>query len=406
MMRGVGKMAALTVGVAATALMGACGGSKGTDPAFAAGEEARRVVLAAIADDVILPAHARFVTRAEALVTAVDGLSEDPLATTARATARAAWSSAMDAWQEIEVFQIGPAGAATATPGGAGLRDRIYSWPLTNPCRVDQETLSGAHADADALATAPANVRGLDALEHLLFVSTSDNACPINAQINTSGAWNADDEAGIASKRATHAASLARDLVASAKALEAAWSPTSGDFRGEVADAGQRSVYATAQEALNSLSDAIFYLDKEVKDAKVGTPLGYFDCSTDICPEAFESRLSARSKANLEANVRAFRRVFSGADTTAEALATPRHFQALLVAAGQGALAGQMLDALDRIDASLAAITTDLESAIQNDLASVEAIYEAVKGLTDLLKTQFIGTLDLELPKRADGDND
>ncbi len=406
MRQGVGTLAGVAAVISMATLTGGCGGGKGTDPAFAAGEEARRVVLTAIADDVIVPAYARFVARAEALVMAIDGLEADPLETTARATARAAWASAMDAWQEVEVFQIGPAGATTATPGGAGLRDRIYSWPLTNPCRVDQETLSGAHTDATALASAPANVRGLDALEYLLFVSTSENACPINAQINTSGAWNAGDEAGIASKRAAHAASLARDLAASAKALETAWSPTGGDFRGELAAAGQRSVYATAQEALNSLSDAIFYLDTEVKDAKVGTPLGYFDCSTDICPEAFESRRSARSKANLESNVRAFRRIFSGADTTAEAVATPRHFQALLVAAGQGALAGQMLDAIDRIDASLAAVTTDLESAIQNDLVSVEAIYGAIKGLTDLMKTQFISTLDLELPKRAEGDND
>lgn len=389
-----------------TVTAAACGGNKGPDPAFVAGEAARRVVLADIADGVVLPTLREFATRATALVAAADDLVGAPLDNGRRTSARAAWSAAMDTWQEAEVFQLGPAGARTAVAGGQDLRDRIYSWPIVNPCRIDQESVAQSFNDATALGSAPANIRGLDALEYLLFKTTSDNGCPINAQINTSGSWAALGEEGVFTRRAAHAAALARDLAASAAALRDAWETTGGNFRNDLASAGESGVYATAQEALNNLSDAIFYIDKEVKDLKIGTPLGYFDCSTDICPERFESRLSARAKANLEANLRGFRRIFAGADTTAAARATPRHFYALLVAAGAGALGDAMLDGVDRSEAALAAITTDLESAIQNDLASVEAIFGAVKGLTDLLKTQFVSTLDLELPRRAEGDND
>ncbi len=388
------------------ATLTACGGSKGPSAAFLAGEAARRAVLADIADQVILPTLRTFATRSEALVAAADALVGGPLDTGLRTSARSAWSAAMDVWQEAEVFQVGPAGLKADTVGGEGLRDRIYSWPIVNPCRIDQETLNEGFKDATALASAPANIRGLDALEYLLFNTSAENACPINAQINTSGSWAALSEEEVFARRAAHAAALARDLVASATALRDAWEASGGNFRGSFAGAGESGPYATAQEALNNLSDAIFYVDKEVKDAKLGIPLGYFDCNSDICPDRFESRLSARAKANLEANLRGFRRVFAGADTSAAAKATPKHFAALLVAAGATELAHAMLDAIDRSEAALAAVTTDLESAIQNDLASVEAIYGAVKGLTDLLKTQFVSTLDLELPQRAEGDND
>jgi hypothetical protein len=34
------------------------------------------------------------------------------------------------------------------------------------------------------------------------------------------------------------------------------------------------------------------------------------------------------------------------------------------------------------------------------------AVYTAFKGLTDLLKTEFVTVLNLELPKSTQGDND
>ena len=36
----------------------------------------------------------------------------------------------------------------------------------------------------------------------------------------------------------------------------------------------------------------------------------------------------------------------------------------------------------------------------------VRALYDAVKGVTDLLKTELISVLDLELPTSLEGDND
>jgi uncharacterized protein len=47
-----------------------------------------------------------------------------------------------------------------------------------------------------------------------------------------------------------------------------------------------------------------------------------------------------------------------------------------------------------------------LAAALDQDPASVEALYFALKDVADLLKSDFITTLDLELPQAVEGDND
>ena len=51
-------------------------------------------------------------------------------------------------------------------------------------------------------------------------------------------------------------------------------------------------------------------------------------------------------------------------------------------------------------------MTVSLEQALATDPAKVMTVYTAFKGLTDLLKTEFVTVLNLELPKTTQGDND
>ena len=130
--------------------------------------------------------------------------------------------------------------------GGDG-RDRIYSWPLTNPCRVDQETGRQAYA-ADGWADAAlVNVLGLDALEHLLFAGP-DNVCPGQVDINEDGLWDALGEEGVRQARAEYAVVLTGALVADLEAQQAAWEA----FGPKLAAAGDGSPYETQIDGLNA----------------------------------------------------------------------------------------------------------------------------------------------------------
>jgi hypothetical protein len=65
-----------------------------------------------------------------------------------------------------------------------------------------------------------------------------------------------------------------------------------------------------------------------------------------------------------------------------------------------------MQAALDEAQRVVATLDPPLEDALLTDPSKVSAVHQAVKGITDLLKTEFITLLDLELPSSVATDND
>lgn len=313
--------------------------------------------------------------------------------------ARAAWLSAMGTWEQAEMFNFGPS-LPTSASGGKGYRDAIYAWPLGSRCKVDEQIVSKAYA-APAFANSLISGRTLTALEYLLFYSGADNGCAASSPINGGGTWAA--VADLPVRKADYAAAVADDVLVRATLLLDAWEPTKGNFRNELATAGAGSkVYTADQTALNAISDAMFYLDKEVKDAKVGKPLGISECFTPSCADQVESMYAKASTAHLRANVEGFRRLFEGCGADGAGLG----FDDLLRAAGAGDLADRMTRALADLRTTLATFDPPLEQAVVSAPDKANALYQRIKALTDLLKTEFVTVLNLELPSASEGDND
>lgn len=371
-----------------------CGDDGTTPPPPDAG--LRRETAASLGRDVVLPTLREFATAAAALEAAASAWSASG-ASAERDAARDAWRAAMDVWQQAEAMQVGPAGPMGTTVGGEDLRDEIYSWPIVNPCRVDQELVEGAYADVDAFAAENVNVRGLDALEYLLFYEGTTNQCSALSAINSDGSWDAI-VGELPTRRAAYAATAAALVRRAADDLVGRWE---GGFLDALATAGAGSeVFPTAQEALNALSDALFYLDKETKDMKLAEPAGLApNCMTETCPELRESRWANYSMPNIRNNLRGFRRIFEGS-------VDGRGFDDMLSDVGAGGVAAQMATLLDAADARAAEVTPDVPTALAADANALLPTYEAIKAVTDLLKTEFVTALDLEVPRRAEGDND
>ncbi|MBZ0118550.1 MAG: imelysin family protein [Sandaracinaceae bacterium] len=380
-------------------LLLSCGPS-GPPPDFMGAR--RREVLASMGSQVVLPMLRRFATEAGELEAATSAYAADR-SDTNRTAAQQAWIEAIDAWQEVEVVVVGPAGMSFVVPGGQDFRDQIYSWPVTNPCRIDQETVEGSYTSPDTFASELINVRGLDAMEYLLFPPAGGgNACSAGSPINVDGSWTALGADGVIDRRAAYAHTLAILVQRSAVALRDAWEPGAGNFLAELSTAGDGStLYASSRDALNAMTNAIFYVEVEVKDMKVGEASGITLCPTgETC--GVESRYAHRSKEHIQANLRAFQRVFLGADPGTEGLG----FDDLLRDVGANDLADRMIAAIANAIVAVAAIPGDLETAITSDFASVMAAYEALRAISTPLKTEFVTVLDLDLPMRAPADND
>ncbi len=388
-------------GVASSAFVGCPRPQPPPPPPETGDRAASRSDLLAAAATCILDEAERFEATAVALDDAVKAWGAQPDDTT-RAAARAAFHEAMDVWQGLEVMQVGPLARGTA-PGAGNLRDHIYSWPLTSRCAVEEQLVARGYTRTDFSAQVP-TWRGLDALEYLLFYEGEDTACTQTSTIVADGTWAALEPGERAARKVAYAQVVTADVRARAQEVVTAYSPSGGDFVGALSSAGNGStVFSSSQMALNALSDAVFYVEAEVKDMKLSPPLGMRDCFTDTCPELLESKFAARSKANLRANVDGARRLLLGCGEDGAGIG----FDDVLDAYGAGELAAKLRARPEAIGAALDALgEKDLAQALAEDKAQVRAVHDAVKGLTDLLKTELVTVLDLELPQTIEGDND
>lgn len=374
-------------------------GGGGTNDSFD-----RRAMLSNLGSNVIVPALETFVSEADALADAT-AAARVAVGTTAQTAAleaaRVSFGETMDAWQTLEVFHIGPAAAPGMATGALGFRDEIYSWPTVNSCRIDQEIVSGDYENADFFDTELVNVYGLDALEYLLHYTNAANTCAPQVDINSNNSWDALGAAEITLRRAEYAEAVAARVALDGAALLSAWQ---GGFLEDLSTAGlSGSEFGSAQDAVNELFAALFYVELVVKDEKLAIPAGISDeCATTTCPTALESRWSGRSAHNIAANLSGFRSALLGGATASAGIG----FDDFLTELGAPDLATEMEAETDAAIDAVQAIPGTMEEALVNDHASVVAAHTAVKAMTDDLKSTFVTVLNLRVPDEGAGDND
>jgi hypothetical protein len=354
-----------------------------------------------IVDHAVEPAVANFSLKMQELATktteycsALNAASGEPAALTAVQTA---WQESMNTWQQLEVMQFGPLLTE---------RDEFYSWPLNDSCKVDEEVVFSLAEGYDITTGVTPARRGLDGLEYLLFNTNTGISCGSNNTTAALTAWNAKTDAEKLADRCSFAEKITADLVTRAQSLETAY----GQY--DITDA------ASLQGVADSISDALFYIDKELKDDKLAAILP-LSGTQSFDAEKLEFAFASYAKEAVYNNA-----------VGAKAIFTANNHQGLaqyLIAAGQDSLATEMLSELDIIIAHssniaindnfrniLNAATVDDEQACINsvsdgattNLEKLCALDNDVKAFTDDLKGQFVLTLGFSVPKDAEGDND
>jgi uncharacterized protein len=311
--------------------------------------------------------------------------------------ARASWRQAMAAWSAVELFQFGPLASAAESEGkdsvhGRGLREFIYSWPRFTRCRVEEQVASEKYA-SQGFANVPIASRGLYALEYLLFYEGSDTACASGS--SAANTWTTLDATALTEHKHRYLAALSGDVRTTMRELIELWSPTGGNFRETFINAGG---YDDEQQALTILAWSLVYIEREVKDWKLGVPLGVTLSHPVNGPEA---PFSHDSTANIRNNLRGFRALFQGCGAAGEGLG----FDDWLAEAGHAELGVDIIHALDAAEA-FASTFPPLELATSEEL---ETFYRTIKVLSDYLKSDLFGSgspLNLKLPMGVAGDTD
>jgi predicted lipoprotein len=366
----------------------------------------RRDVLESVAERVIIPSIAEFTELATELTTAVDAyavaVAKDPVAAGAQlSVAQDAWRAAMAKWQQLEVMQVGPAGAAGLRPGGEGIRDKIYSWPTVDRCAVDRQIADEGYADENFFIDELVNTYGLAALEYLLFVHDMNHTCP--AQVQLDGPWAALGFEEIERRRGAYAARISAELVVQGELLGTRWSPDGDDFTAKLLEYGGDSPYKSEMAAIDEVFRGMYYIDKQTTDAKLGTPIGLqVGCAEPPCVDLLESPWSGVAASNIAENLRGFKRMlWGGVDAN-----SGNGFDDLLIAAGHPEIATELFAVVDTAIDQAEALDGSLQMAVVNDPAAVEALYTSLRDMVTIIKGPFVMTLMLTIPAEGAGDTD
>jgi uncharacterized protein len=381
--------------------MSGTAGTGGSGPSDTCGERPvssgpfSKEALRAAASECAIWHYCKFEHRAAQLDQAASAHVDAPTPATL-ANARARWEEAMAAWSAVELFQFGPLASRAESEGkdqvhGQGLRELIYSWPRFTRCRVEEQIASERYKTG--FANVPIASRGLFALEYLLFYEGSDTECAANSAAATT--WAGLDSAALIERKHRYLTAVSADVLGSSRQLLELWSPSGGNFIQTFVNA---TGYMNEQQALTILAWSLVYMEREVKDWKLGVPLGITLMHPVNGPEAPFARTGTT---NILQNLRGFRALFQGCGPSGEGLG----FDDWLAEADHAQLGQDMIRAIDAAEA-FASTFPPLDTATPDQL---DSFYRTIKVLTDHLKSEFFGDgspLNLDLPGGVIGDTD
>lgn len=366
------------------------------------------------ADSIIVPNYQAVADRAGSFVASGGPVAEYCMAigsaneVTARALALASWEVLQAAIQTSESHIVGP-----VTDNGESLRNRLNAFHsgALSTCGIDQAVVQASQDVSFNVSSRSLNQRGIAAAEYLLFNTDLAHSCP--SQIVETQTWNGRSDTERKQLRCEYALLLGDDIANAANSLVEAWDVNGGNYR---------SVFinpVNAAENLAALSDAMFYLELEVKDTKLGIPTGINSaCSGFACPNNVESPYTQTSLQHIRSNLEAFETMLTGGDGLG--------FDDIITQAGVSDLndrfATHITAAINHIDgqtetlfAQVSGITdSDAETVCTNAFtnpATPSAIpacnlHGFVKRITDELKVGFVAAVNVDLPDRSQSDND
>ena len=320
------------------------------------------------------------------LVSALESASADTSNADALLTAQQEWFNTMIQWQELEVMQVASLGSSLTTVGGEDVRDNIYSWPLNNPCRIDQVTATQDYTSTDFIDKALVSMRGLDAIEYLLFAPL-ETECPSQVPPLSDGTWQALSDSDIQGRRLDYALVLAQAIQVDLVEEQTLWTQ---EF--------PLDLYESDVKALNAVFNGMLYAEEMIKERKLHHPLGLKDeCSVD-CHLEVEGLYANISTEFLVANLRGLAAVVEGTDSGG--------FRQVLIGVGEKGIADEFEQTIDVLVTQLEEINEPLVDVIGSNPEKLDDLQEDLSNLTSLLKWDIATVLEMEIPQTSAGDND
>ncbi|HET7541582.1 MAG TPA: imelysin family protein [Polyangiaceae bacterium] len=332
-------------------------------------------LLHTLSEQVILPEHQAFASKADALASSMQALVDNPNADSLAGTQQA-WRATRQAYRILDALHFGPGYTLH-------ISERIDVAPA-EPDGIEALAAGNGTITDSTISKAGGHEKGFLGLEYLLFADISKDA---DAR---APALAGDD---LAAKRRELALAMAHEIQNSAHQLDDAWEPGAGGFVTQLETAGRGSTaYNSQRAAVDAMVGGVAYALEMIVGVRLATPLGRKSGSGPD-PSLDPTRRSDNAIADLQATLTGIGVVYDG-DGFSSAVRVQSTKLDEAVETG-----------LSDIAQSLAVIPKPFSDAVVNDTALVKAAYDAGVDLKKTWNTDVSSALGATLkPSDTDGD--
>lgn len=323
-----------------------------------------------LTDQVIVPQYASLQTTSTDLAQTLTQYCDATATAPTLAQVQQQWLNTMDAWQTVQPIQFGP------------VRDKNLGWEMQfwpdkknlTAKKVQQLLNSQDALDEPRLQKASVVVRGLPAIEYLLFDET------------LSATTQAPRQCQLLRLTADH-------IQATSAQLRQGWSD---DYQHTLLNPGpDNAQFPEALQAVAVVIDSYMTQLEQIKDRKLAQPLGIKTSKQRLNAYQLESWRSQHSRANVRNNI-----------SSIATLMNEGGFYDYLVARDQQTLADDIQSSIAQTLSAINASDTSLFIELSNaDSTNLQAMHDQLTGLLALFKTQLPAALNIQLGfNNNDGD--
>ncbi|MAN58759.1 MAG: peptidase M75 superfamily protein [Flavobacteriaceae bacterium] len=226
----------------------ACSEDDSGGPASSGDSFDRSAMLVNWADNIIIPAYLNFGGTTQALESAVASFTQNPSEATLQ-EARSAWQTAYIAFQQVSMFDIGPAETVF-------FRNRLNTYPA-NTTEIEDFIASGTY---DLSLPSTMDAQGFPAMDYLLYGLGETDSEIVAFYSTNASATNYTNYL-------VNLAQIANSLTAS---VVANWNT---GYRDTFVSNSGGSASASVDKLAN---DYVFYYEKALRAGKIGIPAGVF----------------------------------------------------------------------------------------------------------------------------------
>jgi putative iron-regulated protein len=332
-------------------------------------------LLETLSEQVILPEHQACAARADALLSSVQALVDEPDADSL-SSAQEAWRAAREAYRMLDALHFGPGYTLHIT-------ERIDVAPAA-PAEIEALAAGSASISDATISKAGGQAKGFLGLEYLLF---ADPASPADSP---APALSGDD---LAERRRALALSMAREIFKSAHQLDDAWQPGGGGYAEQLRLAGTgSSEYTSQRAAVDDMVGGVAYALEWIVGVRLAQPLGRKSGGTPD-PSLDPTQRSDSAVADMQASLAGIVSIYEGEGFSA------------VIRSKSPKLDQTVLSKLSEVEAAIAAIPPPFSDAVVNHTPLVKAAFDRSSDLKKTWNTDVSSALGATL-KPSDNDGD